>query len=309
MPCGVYAIRNQVNGKTYVGQAFDIYQRWRQHRHRLRTGSHDNAHLLASWRKHGEASFVFEVLVECSPQDLGEREIEQLDKVPPHLRYNLGAAGYSPTLGVTRSRVSRLRQSRSRGGRPVLAVNVETGEERRYDIVSDVGAPRGVIHSAIAAGRLYNGWRYSYVGEKSPKPKQTRAAKRDRVIVGTCLATGETRKYPRTAAVVADGFQRPCVTRCLSGELSQHKGWVWAYDDGLPHRNLTTEQREKLVGRRARGGSRRVEGTHVETGDVIVFDYVAQAAKALGVPPSRIHTACREKTVLCERRWEKKEAP
>jgi hypothetical protein len=62
---GVYAIRNEASDRRYVGSAANIYARWRGHRSDLRGNKHCNQHLQRSWNKHGEASFVFEVLEKC----------------------------------------------------------------------------------------------------------------------------------------------------------------------------------------------------------------------------------------------------
>jgi len=66
-------IRNNVNGKVYVGQAKSLKHRWYIHKKDLNKGSHKNRHLQLSWNKNGEESFKFIVLDEC------ERKKEILD--------------------------------------------------------------------------------------------------------------------------------------------------------------------------------------------------------------------------------------
>ena len=62
----VYRIRNIVSGKFYIGSSSNLYERWRTHRQQLRSGKHSNHHLQASWIKHGEEAFKFEILKEFS---------------------------------------------------------------------------------------------------------------------------------------------------------------------------------------------------------------------------------------------------
>ena len=34
--CGIYKIENIVNGKVYIGQSIDIYNRWQNHKTKLK---------------------------------------------------------------------------------------------------------------------------------------------------------------------------------------------------------------------------------------------------------------------------------
>lgn len=87
---GIYGIRNTVNGMVYVGSAALIYSRWRLHRCHLRNNKHYNVHLQRSWNKHGEESFVFEVLERCerSTEVLIAREDFWMNCYAGHL-YNM----------------------------------------------------------------------------------------------------------------------------------------------------------------------------------------------------------------------------
>ena len=65
---GIYAIRNTISRRIYVGAARDIKSRWRAHRKLLRSGKHHAVRLQRSWTKHGESVFSFDVLeaINCS---------------------------------------------------------------------------------------------------------------------------------------------------------------------------------------------------------------------------------------------------
>jgi group I intron endonuclease len=60
----VYQIRNLVSGSFYIGSTTNLYERWRTHRKKLRSDTHPNKHLQATWNKHGEEAFRFEILAE-----------------------------------------------------------------------------------------------------------------------------------------------------------------------------------------------------------------------------------------------------
>lgn len=59
---GIYAIRNLVNGKFYIGSAVHLQRRRSSHWGALRCGTHKNVKLQRAWRKYGSDAFVFEVL-------------------------------------------------------------------------------------------------------------------------------------------------------------------------------------------------------------------------------------------------------
>jgi len=59
---GIYAIRNVVNGKVYVGSAVSIHSRWSNHRARLSKNNHHSKKLQNAWNKYGQEAFEFIVL-------------------------------------------------------------------------------------------------------------------------------------------------------------------------------------------------------------------------------------------------------
>lgn len=289
--CGVYVIRNLVTGFVYVGQSTNVPARWRQHRSDLGLNKHQNRHLQAAWNKHGENSFSFQMVWTCLPEQLGEAEVYELSRHV--LVYNNGPAGDNPTRGVRKTLEHRLKLSRAYGGKPFFAIAPD-GSRTRFEHagVLPPGFEPNAVYSRLK-GRSknpYNGfwWQYdeSFVPEpkiqKQTKPKE----KRNREIVGTCIATGETRTYPFVAKVTADGFQRTNVTRCLSGELMQAGGWRWRYADGLPHRTMSEDKKQKLRG--PDKNSRAVMGVNEQTGETVELAYIAQA-KQLGIDPAMIH--------------------
>lgn len=72
---GVYAIRNIVNGKMYIGSTVNPFsKRFGCHRKRLRKGIHHSQHLQAAWNKYGEQNFSFEIIEIAEPELCRERE-------------------------------------------------------------------------------------------------------------------------------------------------------------------------------------------------------------------------------------------
>jgi group I intron endonuclease len=58
----IYAVRNTVNGKSYIGSTNDLYYRKALHLSQLRRGVHHSVILQRAFNKYGERSFDFIVL-------------------------------------------------------------------------------------------------------------------------------------------------------------------------------------------------------------------------------------------------------
>lgn len=92
---GIYKITNLINGKCYIGQSRDINKRLNAHK----TSAFDvlnhsyNNHFYKSIRKYGLENFSFEIIEECSIDQLNEREIYWIDK------FNSFFNGYNLTFG------------------------------------------------------------------------------------------------------------------------------------------------------------------------------------------------------------------
>jgi group I intron endonuclease len=63
---GIYAIRNIINDKKYIGSAKNFNLRFQAHLRELRRNKHHSIKLQRAWNKYGENSFVFEVIQEVA---------------------------------------------------------------------------------------------------------------------------------------------------------------------------------------------------------------------------------------------------
>lgn len=71
---GLYQIRNNINGKIYIGQTKNFNRRANQHKSSLNRGKHYNHHLQASVKRHRIENFVFEILEIHEENLLDEKE-------------------------------------------------------------------------------------------------------------------------------------------------------------------------------------------------------------------------------------------
>ena len=76
---GIYKITNKINNKVYIGQSKEVEHRLREHQLRPFRGDENtnkeyNKYLYKAIRKYGLENFSFEILEECSPDILADKE-------------------------------------------------------------------------------------------------------------------------------------------------------------------------------------------------------------------------------------------
>lgn len=90
---GIYGIRHKASGRWYVGQAYDIRKRFKDHRAMASTKT--RKHFYLSLRKYGHDAFAWRILERCEKAELNRREkfwIQKLNSVEPR-GYNLTTGG------------------------------------------------------------------------------------------------------------------------------------------------------------------------------------------------------------------------
>lgn len=77
----IYYIRSAATGRTYVGSTTrGIKQRWSEHLHYLRKGTHHSRHLQRVYSKHGEDDLSVSTEYECRPgEDILAIEQQHID--------------------------------------------------------------------------------------------------------------------------------------------------------------------------------------------------------------------------------------
>ena len=92
--CGIYKITNQINGKCYIGQSVSIKRRWQEH-YRFNSREQDTV-IHQAFKKYGIENFSFEILEECSQNQLDDLEIKWIayfDSQNPNKGYNRTSGG------------------------------------------------------------------------------------------------------------------------------------------------------------------------------------------------------------------------
>lgn len=87
---GIYAIKNIINGKTYIGSSYLLRRRRKDHFKALEQGTHINPHLQNAVNKHGIKVFKFMVVMTIkNPDNLLYWEQHYIDKLSKGMSYNL----------------------------------------------------------------------------------------------------------------------------------------------------------------------------------------------------------------------------
>ncbi|HUI09046.1 MAG TPA: GIY-YIG nuclease family protein [Bacteroidota bacterium] len=96
---GVFAIRNTVNGKVYLGSSLNLHGPLNSHRFMLATGSHRNPALQKDWKEFGERAFKFEILetvkVKDDPHFNLEDELTLIEQIWIEKLEPFGERGYN----------------------------------------------------------------------------------------------------------------------------------------------------------------------------------------------------------------------
>lgn len=93
---GIYKITNTINQKSYIGQSNFIERRFTQHKSPCEQERFSNKPLYQAFKKYGIENFTFEVIEECSVEDLDKREqywIRYYNSLVHQNGYNIRSGG------------------------------------------------------------------------------------------------------------------------------------------------------------------------------------------------------------------------
>lgn len=92
MKSGIYKISNNLNHHFYIGQSIHIQKRWKEHQKSFKENKRKTV-LQKAFHKYGFENFSFEVIEECEPDKLNEREMFYIATLKPEYNMNEGGTG------------------------------------------------------------------------------------------------------------------------------------------------------------------------------------------------------------------------
>jgi len=125
MIIGIYAIKNNVTNKIYIGKTTDFEIRKKEHIRKLKAKRHHNRHLQSSFNKNGIDSFVFDIIEKCDLGHLDEKEkywIEFYKTTNDNNGYNIMSGGQGGK--GTKEVIEKQRKSQEKNKKKVYAFNL-----------------------------------------------------------------------------------------------------------------------------------------------------------------------------------------
>lgn len=259
---GIYAIRNNENGKVYIGQSLDIAHRWNCHMYDLRHNRHNNLHLQRAYNQNPDA-FEFLIVFECKPEELDVAEescIKLFDTCNPEKGYNIEhkPRGTGKVSEETKRKLSAINKGRDNGHmkgrvlsdewrqhlseaqphkRSIICIETAQVFDSAFDASRETGVSRNHIVSCCTGHRkTIGGYHWAYYDDYIADPEyyadilREYVPKKNAGAKVICLDTGIIYSTAREASRLLN-LHPSSICNCCKGKLKSTGGYHWAYYD------------------------------------------------------------------------------
>lgn len=225
MKCGIYKIQNKENGLVYIGKSIHIEQRFKEH---IRNAYFRIDKAIAEF---GEENFSFEIIEECLPEELNEKEIYWIKY------YNsYEGEGYNDTPGGETNEAALIKTRK-----PVEQYSLDGQLLHRYISAAEASRQTKIQASNIQyccnshpRYKHAGGFQWKYEGSlKQIKPIQTNVhstKKKDIIqldknnnIIGTYPSAMEAERQTKV--------NHRHISECCKSQRKTAGGYYWAYAD------------------------------------------------------------------------------
>lgn len=219
--CGIYKIENLINHKVYIGQTIDIKTRWFHHK-----TATDNFIIHKAFKKYGLDNFSFNILEECSKDELNNKEIYYINKynslVPNG--YNMIEGGSNGAALAKRKKVNQY----SLNGEYIQTFE-SISEASRQTNISDANIVSCCKHKRNYAGDFQ--WRYPDDNDKDIQCfEKIFKTKKKNVIIQQIDLNNEQilNEYPTLTAAAEDTkISVGNISSCCQGKRRSAGGYKW----------------------------------------------------------------------------------
>jgi len=157
MGCGIYSILNKSNNKIYIGSSIKLENRKYKHFWMLSKKCHDNQYLQKSYNKYGEDSFIFEIIEECDPTMLIDRENHYINFYNSNnilFGYNLASVNEfrrNTYNDVVKVNLSKYNLNKNGNFNEFSLIDIETNTEHTFNNLVD--AANYLINNGFTKGK------------------------------------------------------------------------------------------------------------------------------------------------------------
>lgn len=248
----IYKVRNLINGKMYIGQTTNFYERMHSH---LSDAKHSRGYALHNAiRKYGEENFNWCIIDHAySQQELDDKEEFWIDFYKTFRDYG---RGYNLTTGgdsVIMSKETRMKISKANGGKNSAWYGKRHTEETKRKIGE---GNKGKKHSEDTKRKISES-RKKYVGKNHPMygrkhSEETRRKMRENHKNGIYKYRGKEvvqlsldgefiaeYKTVKEAGLAIDG-NRNYISYCCRGIKDNYRGYKWMFKDD--YKNIKNSQ-------------------------------------------------------------------
>lgn len=236
MKSGIYKITNNLNHHFYIGQSIHVQKRWKEHRRTFNENKMTTTVLQKAFHKYGFENFSFEIIEECEPDKLNEREIFYIATLKPE--YNMNEGGTGNKGYVVTDEIKRVLSNYGR--KQWDSYDTET---RNRIIKNQLTGPRKGKHRSEETKKLLSEKTKAYfrrVGGMSEEQKQKISAthkgkkrpndERNFKPVMGVSKNGITVYFPsgKYAAFILD-INSSALYHCVAGHRPTAGGFTWKY--------------------------------------------------------------------------------
>ena len=235
--CGIYMIKNLINGKVYIGQSRGIKNRISRHKSDLRKNKHGNSHLQFSWNKYGIDNFEFSIVEECEVENLNDREIfwinfyESVDKNKGYNQKTGGGVGFI----LSDDYIKNMRDVKDKIA--ILQIDFDGNIIKEWSGAREASKILNISQSCI----------WSCVNNKRRTYKKYIWVEKKKYDCNTFNASNYKQGQPKTIAQVdfnynlikiwngaseaqkSGDFDSSCIIKCCKYKKKYHKNYLWFY--------------------------------------------------------------------------------
>lgn len=234
--CGVYFLKNKINGKVYIGCSKDIKHRLKTHKSSSRI---KEGHLYSDIREYGWDSFENGIVEICDENILYEKEIFYIKKynsTNPDVGYNKTHGGKHCTASEELRKKLIVNKTELQG-RAIVSVNIDSKDINKYPSLRgycrDNNKDQSVILDALQNRRptAYGCvWFYEdEYYENFDLKEYMKSSKKVKKICMFDMNWNFIKEYNTAQEACVDGFDSSAIIKCCKGVYKHHRNYKWKY--------------------------------------------------------------------------------